>query len=181
MSWLTLIISLPGRSTTPRMRIWRALKASGAGILRDGVYLLPDTAEHRAVFEQQAQEVQALDGSAYVLHHDPEDTTAFDALFDRSADYSDWHERVKALVDSLHSLDEPKARRDEAQLRRDLETIVKIDFFANQAKDDALTAMRDASDRINRHFSPGEPTTGKGEISVQQRSAFCPTDLGDSI
>jgi hypothetical protein len=39
--WSMLVISLPGRSATPRMRIWRALKGLGAVVLRDGVYLLP--------------------------------------------------------------------------------------------------------------------------------------------
>ena len=41
--WRMLIISLPSRSATPRMRAWRALKTLGAAVLRDGVYLLPDS------------------------------------------------------------------------------------------------------------------------------------------
>lgn len=36
-----LISSLPTQNTSTRMRVWRSLKASGAAILRDGVYLLP--------------------------------------------------------------------------------------------------------------------------------------------
>jgi hypothetical protein len=39
--WLLLVISLPVSSATPRMRIWRALKALGCVALRDGAYLLP--------------------------------------------------------------------------------------------------------------------------------------------
>jgi len=35
------VISLPVSSATPRMRIWRALKALGCVALRDGAYLLP--------------------------------------------------------------------------------------------------------------------------------------------
>jgi len=41
MKWLLLILSLPTENATPRMRAWRALKALGAAVLRDGVYLLP--------------------------------------------------------------------------------------------------------------------------------------------
>ena len=37
-----LVLSLPTRNSTLRMRIWRALKDSGCGALRDGVYLLPE-------------------------------------------------------------------------------------------------------------------------------------------
>ncbi|MBL8453956.1 MAG: chromate resistance protein, partial [Zoogloea sp.] len=40
--WLSLITSLPTENATARMRAWRALKASGAAVLRDGVYLMPE-------------------------------------------------------------------------------------------------------------------------------------------
>ena len=36
----TLVLSLPTRNSTLRMRVWRALKECGAAVLRDGVYLL---------------------------------------------------------------------------------------------------------------------------------------------
>ena len=36
-----LILSLPTRNSTVRMRAWRALKDVGCGVLRDGVYVLP--------------------------------------------------------------------------------------------------------------------------------------------
>ena len=39
-NWIALITSFPTGNTTVRMRTWRALKASGAAALRDGVYLL---------------------------------------------------------------------------------------------------------------------------------------------
>src|SRR3954467_12328822 len=42
----TLILSLPTRNSTLRMRVWRALKECGAAVLRDGVYLLPANAAH---------------------------------------------------------------------------------------------------------------------------------------
>jgi DNA-binding transcriptional regulator PaaX len=44
--WLLLIASNPAAGATPRMRLWRAIKALGCGSLRDGAYLLPDQAGH---------------------------------------------------------------------------------------------------------------------------------------
>ena len=42
MNGLTaLVLSLPAHNSTVRMRVWRALKESGCGVLRDGVYVLP--------------------------------------------------------------------------------------------------------------------------------------------
>lgn len=45
IKWITLITSLPTENTTVRMRAWRALKASGAAVLKDGVYLMPERPE----------------------------------------------------------------------------------------------------------------------------------------
>src|SRR5207253_2598691 len=50
--WLMLVNSVSGENKTARMRIWRALKASGAAALRDGVYLLPKSESARAVFAE---------------------------------------------------------------------------------------------------------------------------------
>ena len=67
MTWLFLIISLPTQNATERMRVWRALKTLGCGVLRDGVYLLPDSAAAREALQQQADEVEAANGSAYLV------------------------------------------------------------------------------------------------------------------
>ena len=102
--WLLLIISLPGKSATPRMRIWRALKASGAGFMREGVYALPQSPQHRALFEKQAQEVRELHGTAYLVEHQVDDQSEAEplqSLFDRTAEYAAWHEQAAALVNKL--------------------------------------------------------------------------------
>ncbi len=43
-------MSLPAENTTIRMRVWRAVKASGAAVLRDGVYLLPERDDSHLAF-----------------------------------------------------------------------------------------------------------------------------------
>ena len=40
-SFDALVLSLPTRNSTLRMRLWRALKEAGSGVLRDGVYVVP--------------------------------------------------------------------------------------------------------------------------------------------
>src|ERR1700758_4682781 len=91
-AWLLLITNLPGRNATLRMRIWRALKASGAGLLRDGVYVLPNSATSRSVLEDQAEEIKkAPGGIAHILSFDadsPKQNTALIALFDRTTEYA---------------------------------------------------------------------------------------------
>jgi hypothetical protein len=48
----TLILSLPTRDSTVRMRVWRALKESGCAMLRDGVYVLPTGSARAAVLAE---------------------------------------------------------------------------------------------------------------------------------
>ncbi|HSW26441.1 MAG TPA: hypothetical protein VLJ62_27030, partial [Burkholderiaceae bacterium] len=42
--WLILTATLPTHPSALRVRVWRALKATGAGSLREGVYVLPASA-----------------------------------------------------------------------------------------------------------------------------------------
>src|SRR5258706_9646570 len=95
-AWLLLITNLPGQNQTLRMRIWRALKAAGAGLLRDGVYVLPQTAVSRKIFEEQALEIRKVAGTVHILTFESDSTEHHKALvelFDRTADYQELNTR----------------------------------------------------------------------------------------
>ena len=47
-SWLLLVTNLPGRKQALRMRVWRALKAAGAGMLRDHHHVAAKRLDARA-------------------------------------------------------------------------------------------------------------------------------------
>jgi DNA-binding transcriptional regulator PaaX len=51
VQWLLLVLSLPTENATVRMRAWRALRAAGAAVLRDGVHLLPERDDCRSTVE----------------------------------------------------------------------------------------------------------------------------------
>src|ERR1700674_1209626 len=91
-AWLVLITNLPGRNPTLRMRVWRALKAAGAGLLRDGVYVLPNSTASRRVFEQQGGEIAAGSGLVQILSFDgdsPEQNVTLAGFFDRTMEYQE--------------------------------------------------------------------------------------------
>ena len=66
-NWLTLILALPTANATERMRAWRALKASGAAVLRDGAYLLPDTGVCREALASVERDILSINGTVYIL------------------------------------------------------------------------------------------------------------------
>ncbi|MGQ0544112.1 MAG: chromate resistance protein ChrB domain-containing protein, partial [Betaproteobacteria bacterium] len=62
-----LVLSLPARNSTLRMRAWRALKEAGCGVLRDGLYVLPASAAAGAALARIESEIRAAGGFAMRL------------------------------------------------------------------------------------------------------------------
>src|SRR3954469_19037761 len=59
-----LVLSLPTRNSTMRMRAWRALKESGCAVLRDGLYLLPSGVDKGGMLKQLETEIRESGGFA---------------------------------------------------------------------------------------------------------------------
>jgi hypothetical protein len=173
-SWLVFIMSQPGKSTTPRIRLWRLLKGLGAAVLRDGVYLLPYREALRQALEEQVQGVQTLGGAAYVLAVEP--VTASDAhfraLFDRSEEYAALLTTVSQLRATLAEASEAPARRVLQQVRREYEAMVAIDYFPGPAQVQTAQALAEAEATVTRHFAPDEPQPLHAGIRHLERTAY---------
>jgi len=166
-AWLLLITNLPGPNQTLRMRVWRALKAAGAGLLRDGVYVLPQTAASRKLFEEQAREIRTVAGGAHILPFESdsaEQHTAFVELFDRTADYQELNTRLDAFKKNLAKLTELDARRALAAIARDLAATAATDFFPGKSQGQVQSALADAEAALNARFSPNEPRPAHRKI-----------------
>jgi hypothetical protein len=166
-AWFLLITNLPGPNQTLRMRIWRALKAAGAGLLRDGVYALPQTAASRKIFEEQAREIRAVAGSAHILTFDSDSTEQHHMLvelFSRTADYQELHTRLDACRKKLGRLTELDARRALAAIARDVAVTSATDFFPGKSQGQVQSALADAEAALNARFSPNEPRPAHRKI-----------------
>src|SRR3970282_324683 len=99
-----LILSLPTRNSTIRMRVWRALKDSGCGVLRDGVYLLPTESAGVAVLADVEKEIKSAGGFAMTVElqlKTDEQLAHVRKLFDRSEDYGALVKKIKEAQSSL--------------------------------------------------------------------------------
>ena len=162
-----LLVTLPTQPNAVRLRIWRGLKALGAGALRDGAYLLP--AERSAEFEALAPQVREHGGTATVLDlsaRDAAQQAELCALFDRSEAYGDWRRDLNAAHAELPALAETAARRRLRGLADALGTLTAIDYFpgpaAAQAQGD-LDALRSA---LEQQLSPGEPRARRQQLPL---------------
>lgn len=173
--WLTLIISLPTSNATARMRIWRALKSAGCAVLRDGVYLLPDSKAANLSLQQQATEVIQAEGSAYVLKlaaTDPAQDSHFRSLFERTDDYVALKREIDALRKVLASQGIPASRRTLLRLNRDFAAISDIDFFHSSARDQTAASLALAMTEFSAVSNPDEPQSTKGRIKKLDKGDF---------
>jgi hypothetical protein len=171
-NWSLLIISLPTENATARMRIWRSLKASGAAVLRDGVYLMPDCAPCRETLEKIAVEVRENGGTALVLQiEEPEDGN-FVGLFERSEEFSALLADIAKLCGELSADTATDILKQTRKLRKTFTSLSAIDFFPGEARRQAETALSELELSIVRIQSPDEPNSIQGSISLLSISKY---------
>lgn len=129
MKLTALILSLPTENAIARQRAWRALKASGAAVLRDGVYLMPARDDCRATLNTLAAQVNEAGGTAHVLCVEADEDAKFAALFDRSEDYAALLAEVDQARDTLTADTVRHALKHARKLRKSFAAVVEIDFF----------------------------------------------------
>ena len=151
-----LVLSLPTRNSTLRMRVWRALKECGAAVLRDGVYLLPQT----EAFDKLEKEIRAHGGFAMTFAATPQaedDHAVLRRRFDRTADYGALVGRIAAAKGSLASLGPRRGLTALRRMEQAVEKLSRIDFFPGEARQQALAALASLRDRYGGLYSRNEP------------------------
>lgn len=169
LSWLLLVLTIPGQRPALRMRVWRKLKAFGAGVLRDGVYVMPNRLTARAVLAAQAEEVIAAGGAAQLLDVGARETD-FASLFDRTDEYRDLIAEISAVALVLRSTSRTRGPRDAERLRREFEAIVSRDFFPGTAQDQARRALDQLRALAERFLNPDEPHAAHSRLRRLDRS-----------
>ena len=165
MSWVVFSYSLPaaGRSS-PRVAVWRRLRALGAVSPKGGIHVLPARDECVEALQWLAQEVEQAKGEALLMRverFEGLNDAQLIALFqeERKEDYAALDERAAGLEKTLTGSrkrdprDDTQARELLAKLRREHGEIARIDFFDSPAG--AQVASRLA--RIEEALAPGRP------------------------
>ena len=156
-TWIALITSLPTENATVRMRAWRSLKASGAAVLRDGVYLMPEREACRNTLDKVATDVRAAGGTALVVRIEEPRDGNFAGLFDRSADFAILLGDIAAARSTLSPDTADEALKHARKLRKTFGNLAAIDFFPGEAGKQADEALRDLEQRAAWALSPDEP------------------------
>lgn len=174
-AWLLLILTLPTENATARMRFWRALKAMGCAVLRDGVYLLPATAANDNALRELADAIVEADGTANLIRtvsHDAAQDRLFRSLFDRSDDYAGFARSLSTARKSLSKLSAPEVNRLLRRLRREYEALRVTDHFPGEASVRAEVTWADFIAVVDTVLSPDEPQVSGGSIRRLERRDY---------
>jgi len=162
--FLALLTSLPTGNSALRMRVWRALKASGCGVLRDGVYLLPTGAPGAAALAEAEADVKAAGGFAMTVEIDfkaPAQLEHVRKLFDRGEHYAALLAGVGKARAALPRLGMRKTDALVHRLRRSFDDLARTDFFPGQTQAQAKAAISSLEGEARKRFSGGEPHPSK--------------------
>ena len=156
MWWSLLVLSLPTENATARMRAWRALKACGAAVLRDGVYALPQGEPHAATLAAIAADVRAHGGTARLMRAEAlgED---FVPLFERRAEFGSLLAEIGTSTVPAAADAQAEALRQARRLRKAFDQLCAIDFFSGEAQRQTGAALAALEAALARAQSPGEP------------------------
>jgi hypothetical protein len=141
-AWVLLAYRLPREPSTPRIALWRRLRALGVAQLVDGLVALPADSRTREQLEWLADEVEEAGGDASVWIAEPASAKQGRALAEQmqlavAAEYVELAEAARAALKT----EAGSRKRRLAKLRRDLRRIRRRDYFPPQERDEARAAV----------------------------------------
>ena len=155
--WLAYVTALPTEDPAARMRVLRTLESLGCAVLRDGVFLLPDTPAARQGLTSLSEHITRINGSAHLLSVDSLDeaqTQHFLGLFDRTHKYEELIKTVESLKSAVGMTDSVSIMRLLNKNKRDFKNISTLDFFPSESKERAQRALAEAEKAVHTLMFP---------------------------
>ena len=159
-TWLAYVTSLPTDDPPARMRVLRTLESLGCAVLREGVYLLPDSDVNRQGLSRLTDHILRLNGSAYLLPvttADEAQAQVFHGLFNRSKKYEELIKTVESMKMGFGISEPTSIARVLAKQRRDFEAISALDFFPSPGRELAARVLKNAEDKVQKLVFPDAP------------------------
>jgi hypothetical protein len=154
-NWIVTVAQFPLDDPGARMRTLRSLESLGAALVREGVYLLPDTVQNREALEKLAAQLRKAAGVVHVLgvpSSSAAQDEAFKRLFDRSRRYDELVKTIESLRIGFGHSDPSAIARVLHKQRRDFEAIAALDFFPSEPRRRAREALERAEADVKKLF-----------------------------
>lgn len=174
-NWLVLTATLPTSPSGLRVRVWRALKATGAGTLREGVYVLPENAPSANTLWDLERTIAEAGAEAHLLvlqARDQAQEQAFRALFDRSELFAEHLQSVKEARTAIRRSTGAELHRMVRALEARLHALQAHDYFPGRDSQKAADALIALQREIQLHLSPDEPATTEAAIPARSVAEY---------
>ncbi|MFO1360862.1 MAG: chromate resistance protein [Burkholderiales bacterium] len=174
--WLAVVAQLPVDDAAGRMKVLRMLETLGCAVLRDGVYLLPESTESRRGLQRLVDYVARIHGSAHLLavrSADDAQTKQFRGMFDRSAKYRELTKTIQSLEAGFGVSDPAAIRHVLAKQRQEFDAIATLDFFGSPLKAKAESVLTEMEARVHAMIFPDEaPRAPAAGVARANRKYF---------
>jgi hypothetical protein len=140
--WVFLAYRLPREPSTPRISVWRRLRALGVAQLLDGLAALPLTPRSREQLEWLADQVVEAGGESSIWIAQPTTAAQEDVLVERMAEAI--AQEYRSLADGVEEAvaGEPEGRlRAVGRFRRQMHRIRQRDYFPPPEREAAVEAI----------------------------------------
>jgi hypothetical protein len=163
LRWLVLVAVFPVEDAAGRMRLLRTLEGLGCAVMREGVFLLPDTPRNRSSFQRLANHIAGAKGDAWmfpVTVESAQQAKQFRAMFDRSSRYAELIKTIEGLKAGFGVSDPTAIAQVLAKQRRELEAISVLDFFVSPLRQRAERALTEMEEAVRNLMFPANGNAG---------------------
>ena len=176
--WLLLLLQLPTRPASARIKTWRRLQQLGSVAIKNSVYVLPNTAQAREDFEWLKTEIRGAKGQASIMtadaltaDEDEEIRTAF--LKQRAVEYDAVRTGAESVVRVLNTRPAGAARfAAERALRSGRDALARLDAMALIPADARAKAVA-SLERLEARLAPqAERTPAMPATPVSRTETF---------
>jgi len=167
-NWLILTATLPTHPSGLRVRVWRALKATGAATLRDGVYILPEHAGSAQALWDLERTIAEAGADAHLLVVQARDTAqeaSFQSLFDRTELYADFLQAIKEARGRIRKASEAELHKSLRGLETQLQALQATDFFPGKGSHQAAEVLAALRRAVELSLSPDEPAPSAAAVT----------------
>src|SRR5688572_1015894 len=157
--WLLLLLQLPTRPASARIKTWRRLQQLGSVAIKNSVYVLPNTPQAREDFEWLTTEIRGAKGQASIMiadaltaEEDEEIRSAF--LKQRAEEYDSLRSSAEAVMRTFKTRPAGAARlAAERALRSGRDALARLDAM-KLIPADARTKAVGALERLETRLAP---------------------------
>ncbi|HEY6904841.1 MAG TPA: chromate resistance protein ChrB domain-containing protein [Candidatus Acidoferrales bacterium] len=169
-AWLLLTFTLPTKSASQRVQVWRKLQRYGAIPLGNSGYLLPNNPATQERFEWLATAIRKFAGEASVVKVQSIDNLSTPQLVGRFAEARarDYQELIRELRKILSSRGGRGTPGRLSRLRARFLEIAQVDFFNSplQKRVEELLARADASPAPTEETVKADPREYVGRVWI---------------